>query len=69
MSADGKLGKKLFQIDEGSDGMAVDVKGNLYTPHGGKVNFFDADGKWVEFKDVKKEDAKARSQVELTGAK
>ena len=48
VSADGKLGKKLFQIDEGSDGMAVDVKGNLYTTHGGKVNIFDADGKKLQ---------------------
>ena len=48
VSADGKLGKKLFQIDEGSDGMAVDVKGNLYTTHGGKVNVFDADGKKLQ---------------------
>ena len=48
VSKDGKLGKKLFVIDEGSDGMAVDVKGNLYTTHGGKVNVFNADGKLLE---------------------
>ena len=42
---DGKLGKKLFHIEAGSDGMAVDVQGNLYTTHGGKVQIYDADGK------------------------
>lgn len=45
---DGKLGKKLFHINAGSDGMAVDVKGNLYTTHGGKVHIYDADGKQLE---------------------
>jgi gluconolactonase len=44
----GQLGKQLFQIDEGSDGMTVDVNGNLYTTHGGKVNIFDADGKKLD---------------------
>ena len=29
----GKLSKQLFKIKEGSDGMAVDVKGHLYTTH------------------------------------
>jgi gluconolactonase len=44
IDADGKLGKKLFHIDGGSDGMAVDVKGNLYTTHAGKVHLFNPDG-------------------------
>ncbi len=44
----GKLGKKLFQINAGSDGMAVDVKGNLYTTWRGKVYVYDADGKEIE---------------------
>lgn len=48
VSRDGMLGKKLFTIDEGSDGMAVDVKGNLYTTHGGRVNIFDADGQELQ---------------------
>lgn len=52
ITADGKLGKKLFQIDAGSDGMAVDVQGNLYTTHGGKVHVYDADGKEREQIDV-----------------
>ena len=52
VSEKGELGKLLFTIDEGSDGMAVDVKGNLYTTHGGKVNVFDADGKLVTRIDV-----------------
>ena len=47
VSKDGQLGKKLFMIEEGSDGMAVDVEGNLYTTHGG-VNIYNADGKLLE---------------------
>ena len=45
VSEDGKFGKKLFHIDAGSDGMAVDVKGNLYTTHDGNVHVYDSDGK------------------------
>ena len=41
---EGNLGKKLFQIASGSDGMAVDAQGNLYATHGGKVHIYDADG-------------------------
>ena len=52
VGADGKLGKKLFHIDAGSDGMAVDVRGNLYTTHSGKVHIYDADGKHLEQIDV-----------------
>jgi len=52
ITADGQLGKKLFQIDAGSDGMAVDVAGNLYTTHGGKVYVYDADGKELQQIDV-----------------
>lgn len=48
ITKDGKLGKKFFQIDSGSDGMAVDEKGNLYTTHGGKVHVYTADGKELE---------------------
>ena len=48
---DGKLGKRLFQIEQGSDGMTVDVKGNLYTTHG-KVHVYNADGKKLETIDV-----------------
>lgn len=47
VSKGGKLGKKLFQIEQGSDGMAVDVKGNLYTTHG-NVHVYNADGKKLE---------------------
>ncbi len=47
VSKDGKLGKKLFTIKAGSDGMTVDVKGNLYTTHGG-VTIYNADGKFLE---------------------
>ena len=45
---DGKLGKRLFTIDAGSDGMAVDVQGNLYTTHAGKVIVYNADGKEIQ---------------------
>jgi gluconolactonase len=48
VSNDGKLGKKLFTIGQGSDGLRVDVKGNLYTTHGNKVEIFNADGKKLE---------------------
>ena len=44
---DGQLGKKLFTISEGSDGMTVDELGNLYTTHGG-VTIYNADGKLLE---------------------
>ena len=52
VSKEGKLGKKLFEIKHGSDGMRVDVKGNLYTTNGGKVHIHDADGKDLEKIDV-----------------
>ncbi|MBS0261050.1 MAG: SMP-30/gluconolactonase/LRE family protein [Planctomycetes bacterium] len=48
----GKLGKVLFQIEQGSDGMRVDVQGNLYTTTGGKVHVYNADGKALEAIDV-----------------
>lgn len=49
---DGRLGKKLFHIQAGSDGMAVDVAGNLYTTHSGNVHVYDTDGKALEQIDV-----------------
>ena len=52
VSKDGKLGKKLFQIEQGSDGMKADVQGNLYTTNGGKVSIYSADGKKLEQIDV-----------------
>ena len=47
VSKKGKLGKKLFTIDEGSDGMAVDVKGNIYLTHG-HVQVYAPNGKKIE---------------------
>ena len=44
----GTLGEKLFTMQGGSDGMCVDVKGNVYTTHGGRVNIFNAHGKKLE---------------------
>ena len=41
------MGKKLFTIDEGSDGMAVDIKGNIYLTHG-HVQVYDPNGKKIE---------------------
>ena len=52
VSKDGKLGKKLFQIGQVSDGMKADVKGNLYTTNGRKVQIYSADGKKLEQIDV-----------------
>ena len=48
----GQLGKKLFHIGQGSDGMAVDIKGNLYTTNGGSVHIFNANGQKLEQIDV-----------------
>lgn len=48
MSKNGKLGKQLFQFGQGSDGMRVDVKGNLYTTTSGKVHIYDPDGQKLE---------------------
>lgn len=52
VSKDGKLGKQLFQIEQGSDGMRADVKGNLYTTNGGKVHIYSAEGKKLQQIDV-----------------
>lgn len=51
VSKDGQLGKKLFSIDHGSDGMCLDVKGNLYTTSG-KILVHNPDGKLIETIDV-----------------
>lgn len=51
VSKEGQIGKKLFVIPQGSDGMTVDVKGNLYTTHGGVI-VYDADGKLLQKIDV-----------------
>ena len=47
VTKEGKLGKQLYKIKEGSDGMAVDVKGHLYTTHR-NVHVFDTKGKKLE---------------------
>lgn len=39
----GKLGKKLFEIGHGADGMAVDVQGNLYATDR-KVHIYNSEG-------------------------
>lgn len=44
---DGRLGKTIFIIKQGSDGMKLDVQGNLYTTHGNQVHVYNADGKPV----------------------
>jgi len=48
INAEGELGDKLFQIDEGSDGMAIDEDGNLYTTHNRRVNIFSPDGEELQ---------------------
>jgi len=48
IDTDGSLGKKLFQIDSGSDGIKVDVKGNLYTTHSSSVRIYGPDGNELE---------------------
>ena len=47
VTAKGDLGRLLFTIDEGSDGMAMDVAGNLYTTHAGNINIFSARGQLI----------------------
>ncbi|MBL63663.1 MAG: gluconolactonase [Opitutae bacterium] len=47
VTKNGKLGKQLYKIKEGSDGMAVDVKGHLYTTHR-HVHVYDVKGKKLE---------------------
>ena len=44
LSDEGTIGEELFTIKEGSDGMAVDVKGNLYLTQG-NVQVYDPEGK------------------------
>lgn len=48
IGVDGSFGKELFHIDSGSDGMAMDVKGNLYATHNGHVDVYDADGNLLQ---------------------
>jgi gluconolactonase len=47
LSNEGTIGEELFTIKEGSDGMAVDVKGNLYLTQG-NVQVYDPEGKKIE---------------------
>jgi gluconolactonase len=47
VSKEGQFGKKLFKIDHGSDGMCLDVKGNLYTTSG-KILVHNPEGKLIE---------------------
>ena len=46
VNTDGSLGKEIFKTNTGSDGMAVDVQGNVYITQN-KVLVIDADGKKV----------------------
>ena len=52
MNADGTLGKRLFHIDGGSDGLRVDVDGNLYTTQSGGVTIYNPKGEKLEKIDV-----------------
>ena len=44
LTPDGKLGMKLYQIDHTSDGITLDVHGNLYTTQQ-KIRIYAPDGK------------------------
>lgn len=44
----GAIARKLFVIDHGSDGMTVDVNGNLYTTHANKIMIHDSHGDLIE---------------------
>jgi gluconolactonase len=48
VSRDGLVGKKVFSIEGGSDGVAVDAKGNLYTTHEKVMIFSPAGQKLAE---------------------
>ena len=48
VKTDGSLGKKIFRTDKGSDGMTVDVRGNVYTTQfDNRVLVIDADGEEI----------------------
>lgn len=48
VKTNGRLGKEIFRTDKGSDGMAVDVRGNVYTTQlDNRVLVIDADGKEI----------------------
>ncbi len=48
MKPSGAIARKLFVIDHGSDGMTVDVNGNLYTTHANKIMIHDSHGDLIE---------------------
>lgn len=48
INQDGSLGQRLFRIPQASDGMAVDVKGNLYTTDRNRVIVYDSTGKKID---------------------
>ncbi len=48
----GRIGKKQFRIPQGSDGMAVDIQGNLYATYAGKVSIYSGNGKKLQEIDV-----------------
>ena len=48
VKTDCNLGKEIFRTDKGSDGMAVDIQGNIYTTQlDNRVLVLDADGKEI----------------------
>ncbi|MFM8187963.1 MAG: SMP-30/gluconolactonase/LRE family protein [Pirellula sp.] len=48
ITQEGRLGPKLFEIEASSDGMSMDIHGNLYATHADQVNIYNADGKFIE---------------------
>lgn len=55
----GTLGRKLFAIDHGSDGIKVDVDGNLYTTHDKKIMIHDQHGELIQQIDLPENPANA----------
>ena len=65
LSNEGTIGEELFTIKEGSDGMAVDVKGNLYLTQG-NVQVYDPEGKKIETIKVPQTQPMSASEVLIT---
>ena len=52
VAADGSLTNRREFADQGSDGMTLDERGNVYLTWGGGVGIFNPDGDRIEFIDV-----------------
>ena len=52
IAADGSLTNRREFADQGSDGMTMDERGNVYLTWGGGVGIFNPDGERIDFIDV-----------------